>query len=153
MTKHQTGLWLKSVGTGATPVDADWLRRHPDIVKRVGFPDRGFPTVEQYDYLAIYLAGRQKIVGVLEVLDNPVWDPTRIKSKPAGRWPWICRVRPILLVPHADDAPSLRDVGIDTLSVRNQSHISLDEATWMRVVGALAAAAAIQSERYVAAYA
>ena len=60
---------------------------------------------------------------------------------------------PVLMVGHVDRAPHLRDVGINPLSVRNQSHISLDEATWRRIVGALARAAAIGEETYVAAYA
>ena len=59
----------------------------------------------------------------------------------------------MLVVPVADGAPSITDLGISGLSVRSHSHIEIDEATWMRIVGGLAGASAVDVEHYVAAYA
>jgi hypothetical protein len=153
MNKYDSHLWLKTIGTGDSPLKEPWLLQRPDVLKYVGFPDRGTPSVEDLDYFALYLAGHQKIVGVVEATSDPKWLPDKINSDPPRRWPWVVTVQPLLIAPTLRDAPSLKDVGINTLSVRNQSHIALDEATYMRIVGALASSAAVRGERYIAAYA
>lgn len=153
MTRERTGRWLKAAGTGVAPLPTDWLKARPDLLEYVGFPDKGRPSVGEFDFLALYLAKHQKVVATLYAASDPYWDPDRIRSSPKGRWPWIVDVKPILVVPDAEFAPSISELGISGLSVRSHSHIEIDNGTWMRIVGGLATASAMDDEKYVAAYA
>jgi hypothetical protein len=141
------------IGTGESPLPSDWLDARPDVLEFVGFPDKGRPSVEEFDFLAVYLAGHQKVVATLYADSDPYFDAKRIKSRPAGRWPWIVDVKPLLVVPDVDFAPHISELGIRGLSVRSHSHIEIDDATWMRITGGLAGASAVGREQYVPAYA
>jgi len=48
------------------------------------------------------------------------------------------------VVPELSLAPTLTDVGIDTLSVRSQSHIALSDEQYDRIVVGLAQAAGVE---------
>jgi hypothetical protein len=135
-------VYLKALGSAEGRMPDFWVRDDPKALVRVGFPRR--PRIEKGDVLVYYFAGWQTIVGVVGVLGGPRKNPSEIGS----RWPWIVRVYPWLVVPYASDGVRLRDVGISTLSVRSQSHIRLDHATYRRVLAALANEQALDGERY-----
>jgi hypothetical protein len=68
---------------------------------------------------------------VVEVTSSEVFE-ARDHPRYSKRWPWRMGVRPRIVVPSLDDAPSLDDVGLDSLRLRRQSHIRLTREEWER---------------------
>lgn len=87
------------------------------------FPRR--PRIERGDRLVAYAAGSARefgegrIYAIFEVLSE--------EPEPSGheRWGWQVRVRIASSTPRLAHAPTLRDIGVSPLSLRQHSHIRL----------------------------
>jgi len=139
--------WLKSRGVAGLDTPNDWLSVHGNL-DVMAFPKR--PTMEAGDKAAIYVVGSYRIPAVVEVVDGVILASDDTMTSDPERWPYALRTRPLLLVPDLSLAPTLTDVGIDTLSVRSQSHIALNEEQYDRIVVGLAQAAGVEFKRVLA---
>jgi hypothetical protein len=65
--------------------------------------------------------GAGRFFQVREVLSDP---------QPSGheRWPWQVLVREIIGGPELERCPTIDEIGVETKSIRRQSHIRLDES-------------------------
>ena len=122
--------WLKSVGSSDDMQADDWPESAPQELTYVHFPDKGKPSVRSGDYLVYYASGQERIIGIVEVFGPP----TRDSGEP--RWPWRCEIRPRIILSRITRSPMI-DVLSDAtrnfrLAVRQQSHVELDEAQYMR---------------------
>jgi hypothetical protein len=133
--------WLKSRGVAGLHTPNDWQSLHSDL-DVMAFPKR--PTMEAGDRAAIYVVGSYRIPAVVEVVDGVILASDETMTSDPSRWPYAIRTRSLLLVPDLSLAPTLTDVGIDTLSVRSQSHIALNNEQYKRIVVGLAEAAGLE---------
>jgi hypothetical protein len=128
-----TGMWtwIKSVGSVEDPLEPQWLENRGYLLSNVWFPKHP-RSLSAGDLLVYYAATRGVFPAVVEILTGEVEsDPNR--SRYSSRWPWRMEVRPRLVIPSLDDAPTLEQVGIDSLRLRRQSHILLNAAEWERI--------------------
>ena len=132
--------WLKSRGVGGSETPNDWQSFHK--LDTMAFPKR--PGMEAGDKAAVYVVGSYRIPAVVEVTDGVILSSDATMTSDPERWPYALRTRPLLLVPELSLAPTLTDVGIDTLSVRSHSHIALSEQQFARIVVGLAQAAGVE---------
>jgi|SRR4051794_21505980 hypothetical protein len=116
--------WLKSVGSADEPLENGWQEKWRYLLKAVWFPKHP-RSIRKGDLLVYYAAGRGRLPAVVEVTGDEVQE-SRDHPRYSERWPWRMEVRPRLIAPDLEDAPSLEEVGIDPLRVRRQSHILLD---------------------------
>jgi hypothetical protein len=84
------------------------------------------------------------IFGIVEVTDEPVYDPTWRKWQ-GDRWGWVVKVAPLVVVPDLERAPHVGMAAVGTLSVRNQSHIRLDPEQYWHALMSIAGVAGIGS--------
>jgi len=133
--------WLKSRGVAGLQTPNDWLSIHGNL-NVMAFPKR--PTMGAGDMAAIYVVGSYRIPAVVEVVDGVILSSDDTMTSDPSRWPYALRTRALLLVPDLSLAPTLTDVGIDTLSVRSQSHIALSNEQYERIVVGLAQAAGVE---------
>ena len=139
--------WLKSRGVSGFDTPDDWLPAHQTLAV-MAFPKR--PSLEAGDKAAIYIVGTYKIPAIVEVTDGVLLESDAEMTKDPSRWPYALKTKPLLLVPNLSLAPTLTDVGIDTLSVRSQSHISLSNEQYNRIVIGLAQAAGVEFQSVLA---
>lgn len=129
-------LFIKTFGQAGTPVPANWLS-NPEWQDRLGsvvFPK--YPrSVSRGSRLIYYAAGKQRFCAVMEVVGD---EPT---ESGLDRWPYELALRPLVVIPADEQAPSLADVGFDPLRVRRQSHIRITEIEYRGIVDAILASA------------
>jgi hypothetical protein len=130
-------LFIKTIGHAGTPLPANWLAE-PKWQARLGsvvFPK--YPrSVSRGSRLIYYAAGKQRFCAVMEVIaDGPT-------QSGLTRWPYELALRPLLVIPADEQAPSLADVDFDPLRVRRQSHLRLTDLEYRRIVDAILATAA-----------
>lgn len=123
--------WLKVAGNSQEPfVHDDWQSRHRQWRETYGeiaaFPANRRPSrMRRGDRLVHYAAGSAerfregRVYGVWEVLSS------RPEPSPHERWPWMVRTRFLVGAPLLSVAPTLSQIGVDSKSVRRQSHIQL----------------------------
>lgn len=116
--------WLKSVGSAEENLEEGWQEKRRYLLEFVWFPKHP-RSIRGGDLLVYYAAGQGGLPAVVEVTTDEVQE-SRDHPRYSERWPWRMEVRPLLVVPRLEDAPSLAAVGIDPLRVRRQSHILLD---------------------------
>ncbi len=148
--------FIKVIGSAEERVKRAWVQEHPNDLVFTGFPKHRMPNVHPGDRCAIYMAGWQRINAIVEITGEPYRDPDalgNIYGKHIGeRFPIVAPIKPLLILPFADMGPTLPEIGVRTLSIRTQSHIHIDSATYRRIVGAIATRAALGDEIYHAAY-
>src|SRR5207249_4984952 len=117
--------------TAEDRLDPDWLRLRGDLLGAVWFPKHP-RSIMGGDLLVYYAAGRGVFPAVVEVVTGDVEpaDTRPRRSQRSQRWPWRMDVRPRLVIPHLDDAPTLEQTGINPLRLRRQSHILLTTEEW-----------------------
>jgi hypothetical protein len=129
--------FIKTIGHARAAVPDTWMadRNWNDRLESVVFPK--YPrSVVRGSRLVYYAAGRQRFCGVMEVIaDEPV-------EHDDERWPYLLPLRPIVAIPPDDFAPSLSDVGFDSLRVRRQSHVRLTDQEYRHISQAIAVAVA-----------
>lgn len=123
--------WIKVAGTGEEPyTQARWDERRG----RMGagapgqslFPKR--PRISRGDRLVVYASGSAaeygegRFIAVEEVVSD--------EPEPSGhdRWRWRLETRLVLGVESLAAAPALREIGVSPKSLRQHSHIRLDES-------------------------
>ena len=125
--------WLKSIGSSDESLDEDWLQDRYDLLDRIRFAKNKRPSgVARHDRLVLYAARWECFYGVAIVVSaEPYEDQTE------ERWPWVLDVKVPLVVPRLDLAPHLKEMGVATTSVRQQSHIALTSEQFEKALGAL----------------
>ena len=134
--------FLKSIGNAASPLPINWMLERPEALDGTAFPKTP-RSVRPGDFLIFYAAGRRCVVAIMEVVDNPkrMGHPSAWSEESRARWPWYVALRPHLLVPADDKAPTLEMVGFNPLRVRRQSHVRLTDEEYRRMVDTLASTA------------
>src|SRR4051812_37594694 len=103
--------FIKSIGTGEAHVPANWISNEgwQDRLRSVIFPK--YPrSVTRGSRLIYYAAGTRRFCAVLEVTSD---GPAPTTEGNAARWPHQLSVRPLVVIPADENAPTLEDVGID----------------------------------------
>jgi hypothetical protein len=143
--------WIKSLGTAERWLPEEWFERE----RREWFACswKGQPTIGVGDRVLIYATGHQRLVGAVEITVAPRFDPEFVKEEggfDGDRWPWVVEHVPLLIVPRVSRGPHLTRAGVDTLSIRSQSHISISATQYRAGVAGLAEAAGLPGEPYAA---
>ena len=129
-------VFLKSHGTGASPLPDRWLRAGSSLVDpgRTAFPRR--PRMGPGDRLVLYASGWRCVFGVAEVTGEPTTtDPV------SARWPWTVAVELLIVVPVLSNAPPVEAIGVAPRSMSQQSHIRLEPRHLELAIEALAGVA------------
>lgn len=128
-----TGMWtwIKSVGSVEEPLESQWLENRDYLLENVWFPKHPRSLIAG-DLLVYYAATKGVFPAVVEILTGEVESDTN-HPRYSSRWPWRMSVRPRLVIPNLDDAPTLEQFGIDSLRLRRQSHILLNADEWERI--------------------
>jgi len=120
--------WLKPIkGEEDTLPDA-WVEARPDLLKQVRFWRR--PSDIKMGELIIYYADRRLVAIVSAGEEGRSLYETHSDEEP-GR-SWALHVNKRKVVERINDAPSYEVLGIDSKSVRTQSHLRLNEAEFKR---------------------
>jgi hypothetical protein len=121
-------VWIKTVGSSDDPLEREWLEGRGYLLDFVWFPK--YPrSIRGRDLLVYYAATHGVFPAVVEVRSDEV-EESRDHPRYSKRWPWRMAVRPRLVLPNLDDAPTLEQVGINSLRLRRQSHIVLTDEEW-----------------------
>lgn len=138
---HKTPFWLKCIGSADDPMVEDYLTApwgqggRLDLVEEIRFAKNKRPSgISAKDMLVLYAAGHERIFGIAQVVDG---EPYERIIKGEERWPWALRVEVPLLVGNLRIAPPLSAMKVGPLSVRQQSHIALDDEQYHLAVDAL----------------
>ena len=125
--------FLKAHGTAQAPLDDLWLQAGSRLLDpgRTGFPRR--PRMEPGDRLVLYACGWRRIFGIAEVTGEPA-----LADAISPRWPWTVAVELLVVVPVLSNAPPVEAIGVAPRSMRQQSHIRLEERHLSLAVEALA---------------
>jgi hypothetical protein len=103
--------WLKLIGASDFIVSENWAFERPDLLTIVRFGDAHPPTpIARGDHLVFHAVGHQRLVAVVEVLD----DEARLDPAPKEwekRWPLMLRVKPLLKVRKVSKAPPTAALG------------------------------------------
>src|SRR5689334_14048854 len=101
MVRTERIYWLKSVGSSDDQQADDWTETAPQELEFVHFPEKGRPSVQRGDYLVYYASGKKRIFGIVQIDGRP----TRDSGEP--RWPWRCKIRPLLIINRIHRSPEL----------------------------------------------
>ena len=132
--------WLKMLGSSRGGMDESVV---PLVLSELRFPKK--PSVRVGDKVVLYTLGHDKVFAIVEVF-RPVE-----RGEGPNPWDrWRCEVRKVLVTSY-DRAP-----GLDALtsgrdlrtSIRQQSHIRLQDEEYERAVEALRAAGAEPDRLY-----
>jgi hypothetical protein len=125
--------FLKAHGTSTAPLDDHWLQAGSRLLSpgRTAFPRR--PRMGPGDRLVLYASGWRRIFGVAEVCGEPT---TEAPASP--RWPWSVGVELLVVVPVLSNAPPVEAIGVPAGSMRQHSHIRLEERHLALAIEALA---------------
>lgn len=123
--------WIKSVGSVEDPLEPQWLKNRDYLLSNVWFPKHP-RSLAAGDLLVYYAATWGVFPAVVEVLTGEVNNAID-HPRYSARWPWHMSVRPRVVIPSLENAPTLAQVGVDPLRLRRQSHILLTTDEWERV--------------------
>ena len=137
--------WVFNIGTAEYAPPEDWLaavawRHH---AQEMWFPLSKRPTgVRPGDRAVINGSQRTGFVAVVEIISTEP-EPNETKDDDERkRWPWRLRYKLLVAIRADGHAPSLEDVGWENpLSLRRQSHKSIDEVMYTRIARAIVNAA------------
>lgn len=127
---------LKSVGAQGHLITPNALDE-PRLWREIGFPRRGRPNVGPCDRLVLYGTAYKRAFAVVEVTSEPFF----VEETGEERWPWRVTVRPILIVPEVSNGARLEDGGVRPASMKQRSHLILDDDQYDGFVTGLARAA------------
>jgi hypothetical protein len=130
-------VWLKSIGVADNPIPHNWYVERPDALRRTQFSRS--PSISVGDLLVYYAAGKKCVCAIMEVTSAPEMGnyPENWDAERRQRWPWSVAVAPRLVIPADAHAPSLIDIGVDSLSVRRQSHIKMSPEQFSKAANAI----------------
>lgn len=126
--------WLKLVynhdrDTGARVWrDRHWVSDHHR--RRVGGAPTHRPGYAVGDELVVYDLEFQRCPARLQVRAGPVFDPDRVEregsSADSARWGWLTETNTLATV-DVRNGPTLGELGVDPLSVREHDHVTLEQ--------------------------
>lgn len=103
--------WLKLIGASDFIVPDKWAFERPDLLKIVRFGEAHPPApIRRGDHLVFHAVGHQRIVAVVEVLD----DEAKLDPAPKEwekRWPLMLRVKTLVKVRRVAQAPPTAALG------------------------------------------
>jgi hypothetical protein len=109
----------------------------PRLWREIGFPRRGRPNVGPGDRLVLYATAYQRAFAAVEVTSDPFF----VEEPGEERWPWRVHVRPLLIVPEVRNGAHLEDGGVRPASMKQRSHLRLDDAQYEGFIEGLTRAA------------
>ena len=114
--------FLKAHGTGGAPLADHWMTAGSRLLSpgRTGFPRR--PQMQPGDRLVLYASRWKCIFGMAEVVSEP-----EVDASVSVRWPWSVGVELLVVVPVLSNAPPVEAIGVAPRSMRQQSHIRLEQ--------------------------
>lgn len=140
----QRQYWLKSLGISGHNLARHWTGPHDDVLEGFACPKDRRPSFSPRDRVVYYATGWQKIFAVVEVRKEAVYDP-EWKDWQGDRWPWVVKVQPLLAVPDLEVAPHVGMAAVNTLSLRNKSHIKLTPEQFWHALMSICGVAGISS--------
>jgi hypothetical protein len=118
------GGWLKLIGAADFLIPENWTFERPELLKVVRFGVVHPPTpIARGDRLVFHAGGHQRIVAVVEVLD----DDATLDPAPKDwekRWPLLLRVKPPVKVRRVSKAPATGALG-ELPDLAHQSYVPL----------------------------
>ncbi len=93
------------------------------------------PSIQRGDLALLYAAGWQSLFGVVEIVGDPEYDPTRV------RWAWRMPLRPLLVLDDLGEAPPVEAAGVWPRSLGRHSYVRLDRQRFEAGREAIAASA------------
>lgn len=127
------GLWVKALD--GTPDPEDWTSGGWFSSSK-----KGRPSFDVGDLVFLYSKEQHGVVGVVEVLDQPQFDPGFVSSQIGGeegdRWPWVNRATPRFL-PNALVVVPGEELGIKTQGLQG-GHLRVHLSDFAAGVQALA---------------
>jgi hypothetical protein len=116
--------WLKLIGATDFIVPENWAFERPDLLKIVRFGEAHPPApIAQGDRLVFHAVGHQRIVALVEVLD----DEAQLDPAPKEwekRWPLMLRVNALVKVRKVSHAPLTAALG-ELPDLAHQSFVPL----------------------------
>src|SRR5438105_4213239 len=104
-------VWIKTVGSADWPLESDWLEERSGLLEWVWFPKHP-RSLRRGDLLVYYAALKGVFPAVMELLADDAEDDATHPLH-SDRWPWRMPVRPRLIIPRLEDAPTLAQSGIN----------------------------------------
>jgi hypothetical protein len=119
--------WLKLVGTADWKLPELWAIERRDLLREARFSELHPPDPSSRgDHLVYHAVGYQRIVAVVEVLDDePSLDPH--PSEWEKKWPLILRVQPLLRISRVSAGPLSSSLG-ELPDRSHQGFVPLTEA-------------------------
>jgi hypothetical protein len=116
-------------GTGKRPLHNNWRAPQAQWAGNPGDVHRSSsrPTIRVGDRLVMYACGSQRFGGagrffaVREVESEPV-------PNDVGTWHWELALREVIGGPDLDRCPTIDQIGVAAISLRNKSYIRLKDA-------------------------
>ena len=122
--------WIKVAGTGERAYTQERWDERRALMRAGGtapslFPKR--PRITRGDRLVVYASGSAAEYG--EARFVAIEEVVSPEPEPSGhaRWRWLLETRLVLAAPSLAASPALREIGVSPKSLRQHSHISLDE--------------------------
>jgi len=145
--EQRSGIWLKMIYDRTETRGPEWWDSHGWVSDRhlLREGDRPIlrPSYQEGDLLVLYVVGRG-CPAIVEVTRAAEFEPERVREDPDAqpddwkRWGWVTEVHCIHSVP-VEQAPSLRDIGVASASVKRHGHIQLGPQQLARARAALLA--------------
>ncbi len=128
-----------NIGTGTEAPPEDWIGVWRHHTQEMWFPGNRRPSgVRPGDRAVINGSLRRGFIAVVEVISEAPEVNEGGSEADRARWPWKLRYRILVAIRADRHAPSLEDVAWENpLSLRRQSHVQIDEATYTRVASAV----------------
>ena len=102
----------------------------------------GRPSWRVGEQVGVYLGGTKRVPVLAEIIAPPEFGPEFVqaaewaKDGDGERWPWVTRFR-VLKAVKLDDAPTLDQLGIATISMQRRARLCTDREIHGRLVQAL----------------
>jgi hypothetical protein len=136
--------WVFNIGTGDNAPPPDWLAEWGHHAGEMWFPPNKRPSgVRAGDRAVLNGSQRRGFLAVVEVLSTGPEPSEADSADDRRRWPYRLRHSLLVAIRADERAPSLEDVGWEnSLRLRRQPHVSIDERQYRQIADAIVAAAA-----------
>jgi hypothetical protein len=128
--------WLKMIGAADREVGDRWIEARPRLLREVRFPKQ--PSgISRGDVLVYYAAGDQKLFAIAKAKHDGS-ECEMGGPKDEARWPYVMEVEMLLAIPRLALAPEFSVMGVSPDSVKQQSHIRIDQENYLLAQQAMA---------------
>lgn len=116
--------WIKQFGRARDGVADAWLEQAPERGRSQSFPANNRPSgIVLGDRMVLRPVGWRHFCAVVEVASPILW-----RDGPESwrrRWPWLVEVRLLRASERVSDGPTLSELDVSPLSLRQHSHVRL----------------------------